>query len=155
MIFGSFSLFLIFYLLFKLNFFYLKITKKGSVYLQMLTWQARKPASRHVARGTTVQMRRGFEATWQGRGWPTRGAGGARRGHVAKSHATTRVHVGARVGRHMARGFAYGGPTGKVGPGKKLGAVTQMRYRAPIFKRAAFNNFSRVALCPTRLIFCR
>ena len=36
-------------------------------------------------------MRRGSKATWQGRGWPTRGAGGARRGHVAKRHATTRV----------------------------------------------------------------
>ena len=63
-----------------------------------------------MARGTTARMRRGSEATWQGRGWPTRGTGGARRGHVAKGHATTRVHVGARVGCHMASGFAHGGP---------------------------------------------
>ena len=30
-----------------------------------------------VARGSTAPLRRGAEATWQGRVWPTRGAGGA------------------------------------------------------------------------------
>ena len=30
-----------------------------------------------VVRGTTAQMQRDFEATWQGRGWPTRRTGGA------------------------------------------------------------------------------
>ena len=56
-----------------------------------------------VARRTTAQVRRGDEATWQGRGWPTRGAGGAqRRGHVAGGHACPRVHADARVGRHVA-----------------------------------------------------
>ena len=71
-----------------------------------------------MARGTTARMRRSFEATWQGHGWPTRGAGGARRGHVARGHATTQDHVGASVGHHVAEGFADGGPTGIVGPGK-------------------------------------
>ena len=65
---------------------------------------------------------------------------------MAKGHATTRIHVGTRVGRHVASGFADGGPTGIVGPSKKLGAVTQMRYRAPIFKRAIFFFFLRVGL---------
>ena len=65
-----------------------------------------------MARGTTARMRRGSEATWQGRGWPTRGAGGARRGHVAKGCATTRVHLGALVGRHVAGELVDGGPTG-------------------------------------------
>ena len=52
-------------------------------------------------------------------------------------------------------GLAYGGPTGIVGPGKKLGAVTQMRYRAPIFKHTSNIYFFCVGLCPTRLTFCR
>ena len=30
-----------------------------------------------VARGTTERMRRVAEATWQGRGWPAQGTGGA------------------------------------------------------------------------------
>ena len=34
-------------------------------------------AQADVARGTTARVRRGAEATWQSRGWPTRGAGGA------------------------------------------------------------------------------
>ena len=41
---------------------------------------------------------------------------------------------------------------GLVGPGKNLGAVTQMRYRAPIFNHDKFQNFLRVGLCPTRSI---
>ena len=53
-------------------------------------------------------------------------------------------------GRHVASGFVHGGPTGIVGPGKNLGAVTQIRYRAPIFKHGEFQNFLRVGLCPTR-----
>ena len=50
-----------------------------------------------MARGTTARMQRDSEATWQGRGWPARGAGGTGwRGHVA---GRPRDHVGARVGR--------------------------------------------------------
>ena len=105
-----------------------------------------------MAHGTTARMRRSSEVTWQGRGWPTRGARGARRGHVVKGHTTTRVHVGARMGRHVEGGFAHGGPTGIVGPGKNLGAVTQMRYRAPIFKHGKFHYFLRVGLYPTRFL---
>ena len=111
-------------------------------------WQAGKPASRHVARGTTARMRHDSEATWQGCGWPTQGA---RRGHVAKGHTTTQVHVGARVGRHVEGGFAYGGPTGIVGPGKNLGAVTQMCYRAPIFIHDKFHYFLRYLSLPLQV----
>ena len=69
------------------------------------------PAGADVARGTTARVRRGAEATWQSRGWPTRGAGGhTRRGHVAGGHASTRVHVGARVGCHVAEGWKMEGP---------------------------------------------
>ena len=55
--------------------------------------------------------------------------------------------MGARVGRHVAEGSHMEDPRGIVSPGKYLGAVTQMRYRAPIFKRAINVNFFRVGLC--------
>ena len=62
-------------------------------------------------------VRRGIEATWQGRRGP-RGA------HVALTRGRRprgQVHVGARVGHHVAGGFASGGPTGIVGPGNMGG----------------------------------
>ena len=62
-----------------------------------------------VVRGTTAQMQRGAEATWQGRGWPTRGACGAQGADTWQE--ATRVHADARVGRHVAEGSADGGPT--------------------------------------------
>ena len=39
-----------------------------------------------------------------------------------------------------------------MGPGKKFGAVTQMRYRAPIFILTIFIYFLRVGLCPTHVL---
>ena len=57
-----------------------------------------------MAHGTTARVRRGAEATWQSRGWPTRGAGGAQGADTWQE--ATRVHTDAREGRHM---------TGKVG----------------------------------------
>ena len=51
----------------------------------------------------------------------TQGAGGAAsRGR----RPSGRVHVSARVGRHVAGGFASGGSTGIVGPGNIGGTVT-------------------------------
>ena len=64
------------------------------------------------------------------------------RGRRPRDHA---VHVAARVGHHVAR-MVSGGPTGIVGPGKYLGAVTQMHYRVPIFKHALLFFFLRVGL---------
>ena len=56
-----------------------------------------------VARGTTVLMRRGTNATWQGSGWPARGAGGVEGADTwQEAMRSTRVHVGNRVGRHVA-----------------------------------------------------
>ena len=56
-----------------------------------------------MARGTTARVRRGAEATWQSRGWPTRGAGGAQGAATWQGgHATMRVHMGACVGRDVA-----------------------------------------------------
>ena len=63
-----------------------------------------------VARGTTARMRRGTEATWQGRGWPTRGASGAQGADTWQE--ATRVHADVREGRHVAEGKAGEGPTG-------------------------------------------
>ena len=60
-----------------------------------------------MARGTSTRMRRDTDATWQGRAWPTRGAGG-----TDTWQETTRVHTDARVGRHVAKGMAGEGPTG-------------------------------------------
>ena len=52
--------------------------------------------------------------------------------------------------------LAVGGPTGLVGPGKELGAVTQMRYRTQLFKLTFLCFFFRVGLCShTVLTFCR
>ena len=66
-----------------------------------MMWQAEAD----VARGTSPRMRRGTEATWQGREWPTRGVGGADTWQEA-----TRVHTDAREGRHVAGGRQVKGP---------------------------------------------
>ena len=107
-----------------------------------------------MARGATARMRHGAEATWQGRGWHTRGARGA---HGADTwQEATRVHAGhadSRVGRHMAgRGVGIWRAHGLVGPGKIVGAVTRKRYTAPQFKLNFFKNFFHVGLCPTRFL---
>ena len=56
-----------------------------------------------------------------GRVWPARGAGGA----DAWQEATRMVHVGARMGRHVAGEDCMWRAHGLVGPGKLFGAVTQ------------------------------
>ena len=103
-------------------------------------------------RGTTARMRRGAEATWQGCGWPTRGARGAQgvdtRQEGTRVHASTRTPVwGAtwqRVGIWRAHGI--------VGPGKIVGAVTRKRYSALLFILNALQIVFRVGLCPTRIL---
>ena len=70
------------------------------------------------------------------------------RGRRPRDHA---VHVGARVGRHVAR-MVSGGPTGIVGPGKYLRAVTQMRYCVPLFKHALLFFSLRVGLKSRRVL---
>ena len=52
-------------------------------------------------RAGPARMRRGTKATWQGRAWPTRGAGGADTWQEAPQ-----VHADAREGRHVAGGLA-------------------------------------------------
>ena len=71
-----------------------------------------------VTCGTTAWVRRGAEATWQSRGWPTRGAGGAQSADTWQE--ATRVHGSTRTpvwGATWQEGSAVGGPTGIVGAG--------------------------------------
>ena len=65
-------------------------------------------------------MRRGTEATWQGRAWPTRGAGGADTWQEA-----TLVHADGLEGHHVARGAGSLRAHGLVGLGYRIGALTQ------------------------------
>ena len=54
-------------------------------------------------RANVALMRRGTESRWQGSGWPTRGVNGAEGADTwQEATRTTRVHKGARVGRHVA-----------------------------------------------------
>ena len=94
-----------------LRIFFTKIAKKGKI-LPASDDVASAPRWRaDVARGTTARVRRGAEATWQSRGWPTRGARGAQ-GATTWQEAT-HVHTDARVGRHVAAGGSAGEvPTG-------------------------------------------
>ena len=86
----------------------------------------------NVARRTTSRVRRGVEATWQSRGWPTRSAGGVQGADMwqeaTRVHA---VHADARVGRHVEMGVVIWSAHGIVGPSKILGAVTRKPYTAP------------------------
>ena len=80
--FWVYGIFLIFKLIAKLIFSYLKSQKGdflpvGDDVVSGARWRA------DVARRTTSRMRRGTEATWQGRRWPTQGTGGA---HTARTH---------------------------------------------------------------------
>ena len=86
-----------------------------------------------VARGTTALMRRGTKATWQGSGWPARGAGGAE-GTDTWQEATrsTRVHADACEGRHMADGDGCWRAHMIVGPGKILGRNAKVLHHPSI-----------------------
>ena len=66
---------------------------------------------------------------------------------------STQVHADTRVGHHVAcGGVGIWRAHGLVGPGKKFGAVTQMRYRASVFNLTFFKNFFCVGLCPTHFL---
>ena len=80
------------------------------------------------------------------------------RGHVAGGHATTRVHVGAHVGRHVAGGDGNWRAHGYSGALVKEGAVTQLIHICAPYLSAFFPNISSVwdyvphdtYLCKTR-----
>ena len=81
-----------------------------------------------MARGTTAWMRRSIEATWQSRGWPTQGAGGAQGADTWQE--ATRVHAGPRgrpcgASHGMGVGVCIWRPHGLVGPSNMIGPVMQ------------------------------
>ena len=74
-------------------------------------------------------MLRGTEATWQSPGGP-RGWQEAHSGVATWQEATrSRDPRGRLCGAPRGDRMACGGPTGIVGLGESVGAVTQMRYR--------------------------
>ena len=82
---------------------YLKLQKRGYFYSTdpALTWHGTAMArDTDVACGTSAQMRLGTEATWQGRAWPTRGAGGRTRGRRPRGSTRTPVR-GATDNMHL------------------------------------------------------
>ena len=86
-------------------------------------------------------MRRGIEATWQGRTWPTRGVGS--------------VDTRQEAMRTPARGAMWQGGWKVKGPGKYIGAVTQMLTAPLPFIVVISIYFVRVRLCSRRFFFCR
>ena len=74
------------------------------------------------------------------------------RGHVGGDHACPRVHADARVVRHVVERVGIWRAHRLVDPGKKFGAVTQMRYLAPSFNLNFLHFSFRVGLCPTRFL---
>ena len=80
-----------------------------------------------MARRTTARVRRGAEATWQSRGWPTRGAGGAQGATTWQGATHPRESTWAPMwGATWQVGLADGGPTGIVGLGKRVGVVMRI-----------------------------
>ena len=66
-----------------------------------------------VASGTTARIRRGTEATWQGRVAHARRRWRTGRGHVAGGHACPRESTPTPVwGATWQGGSAFGGPMG-------------------------------------------
>ena len=98
---------------FYLIFFFTKIAKKGIYYLQVMTWRAGPSSELTWHAGPE----RGCDVALTPRG---RATAGPREAHVALTRGRRprgRVHEDTHVGRHVACwGFAYGGPTGIVGP---------------------------------------
>ena len=96
-----FSFLFDFYLIF-LRIFFTKITKKGKSYLQVMTWRARPGGELSWYAGPPC----GCDAALRARGRAVGGPREAQEAHRAwphgRGHASTRVHVGARVGRHVA-----------------------------------------------------
>ena len=76
-------------------------------------------------------------------------------GHVAGGHAPTRVHVGARVGRHVAGRASRSRAHGLVGLGKRVGAVTRiiLYLRSPYLTASSPNVFSVCDYVPTCFSF--
>ena len=118
--FWNFCPFSDFYLIFKLIFMNIslfKSRKKGFTYLQVLTWRARPAGELTWHAGPP----HGCDVALRPRG---RAASGPHEAHVAhrawtrgrRPRVSTRVHVGTRVGRHVAGEVDRWRAHGLVGP---------------------------------------
>ena len=109
-----------------------------------------------MARGTTSKVRRGTEATWQSPGGPR----GVQEAHSCTAtwpggHATTRVHVDARVGRHVGGRLVGGGPTGIVGPWLDIRGGNALALNCPPIYTCVFPLFFPCGTMFPRNLFCR
>ena len=77
------------------------------------------------------------------------------RGHVAGGHACPRGSTWASVWGAMWQGVGIWRAHGLVGPGKFIGAVTQMLTAPLHYIGASSIHFFRVALCPHGKYLCR
>ena len=91
---------------FLFEFLFLLKSQKRGLLIAGAEVATRTSTQADVARETIAWMRRGTKATWQGRGWPTRGAGGAQ--GVDTWQEATRVHA-------CPRGRSCGAPHGERG----------------------------------------
>ena len=92
--------------------------------------------------------RRGWDAALRPRDRATGGPRGAQEAQRARTRGKRpRVHVGARVGRHVAGEVGIWRAHGLVGPSLEFGAVTQMRFHTPPFKLNVISVFFHVGLC--------
>ena len=106
-----------------------------------------------VARGST----RGCDVALRPRG---RAMAGPREAQVALTRGRRprgRVHVGARVGHHVAgkdgsrRAHRYSATLVREGGGNANYSMLVL----PLINRVLSHHFLRVGLCPTRLTFCK
>ena len=68
-----------------------------------------------------------------------------------RPRVSTRVDRNACVGCHVAWGVGIWRAHGLVGPGESIGAVTQRRYRSPIFNCVIRLVLFRVGLCSHKI----
>ena len=93
-------------------FYLLKSQKKGIYYLQVMTWRASPGGELTWCAGPAS----GCDVALRPRGRATAGPHEAQVALTRGRRPRGRVHVGARVGRHVAGRARSGGPTGIVGP---------------------------------------
>ena len=121
---------------------------------QVMTWRAGPGGELTWHAGPA----RGCDVALRPRGRATAGPREAQVALTSGRRPRERVHADAREGRHVAsEGFAYGGPTGIVGPLLERGAVTLIiLYRRFPYLTAPFPCFYSVwDYVPTESFCCR
>ena len=146
-----FSDFYLIFIWYWLSTLFIKITKKGISYLQVMTWRA-GPVDELTWR---AGPQRGCNVALRPRGRATGGPPEAQVAHRARTRGrmprvSMRVHADACEGatwrERLAREASEWRAHGLVGSSESIGAVTQMRYRDPQFNNVLFFFFLRVGL---------